>query len=69
MNWWKFLFWNATGGIVWATTVGLAAYYGGRAVADAIQRYGLYAAGVIVVGLVLGWLVLHRVKKRVEDSL
>ncbi|MCW2975907.1 MAG: DedA family protein [Actinomycetia bacterium] len=69
MNWWKFLFWNATGGIVWATTVGLAAYYGGRAVADAIQRYGLYAAGVIVVGLVLGWFVLHRVKKRVEDSL
>jgi membrane protein DedA with SNARE-associated domain len=69
MNWWKFLFWNATGGIVWATTVGLSAYYGGRAVADAIQRYGLYAAGVIVVGLVLGWFVLHRVKKRVEDSL
>jgi membrane protein DedA with SNARE-associated domain len=69
MNWWKFLFWNATGGIVWATTVGLAAYYGGRAVADAIQRYGLYAAGVIVVGLALGWFVLHRVKKRVEDSL
>jgi membrane protein DedA with SNARE-associated domain len=69
MNWWKFLFWNASGGIVWATTVGLAAYYGGRAVADAIQRYGLYAAVVIVVGLVLSWLVLHRVKKRVEDSL
>lgn len=69
MNWWKFLFWNASGGIVWATAVGLAAFYGGKAVADAIQRYGLYAAGVLVVGLVLGGLVARRVKQRVEESL
>jgi membrane protein DedA with SNARE-associated domain len=69
MKWWTFLFWNASGGIVWATTVGLASYYGGRAVADAIQRYGLYAAGVVVVGLVIGWFVLRRVKHRVEDRL
>jgi len=48
---------------------GLAAFYGGKAVADAIQRYGLYAAGVIVVVLVGGWFVLRLVKHRVEDSL
>ena len=29
MEWWRFLFWNASGGIVWATSVGLAAFYGG----------------------------------------
>jgi len=69
MKWWKFLFWNASGGIVWATVVGLAAFYGGKAVGDAIQRYGLYAAGVLVVALVAGWFVLRRVKHRVEDSL
>ena len=69
MNWWRFLFWNASGGVVWATTVGLAAYYGGRAVADAIQRYGLYAAIVLVVALVGGWFVLRVVKHRVEDRL
>jgi membrane protein DedA with SNARE-associated domain len=69
MKWWKFLFWNASGGIVWASAVGLAAFYGGKAVADAIQRYGLYAAGVLAVGLVVGGFVLHRVKDRVEDSL
>jgi membrane protein DedA with SNARE-associated domain len=69
MPWWRFLFWNASGGIVWATTVGLAAFYGGQAVADAIQRYGLYAAGVLVVVFVLGALALRRVKHRVEDSL
>jgi membrane protein DedA with SNARE-associated domain len=69
MPWWRFLFWNASGGIVWATSVGLAAYYGGHAVADGIQKYGLYAAGGIVVLLVAGWFVLHVVKRRVEDRL
>ena len=48
MPWWRFLFWNAAGGIVWATAVGLVAYYGGKAAADAIERYGLFAAGGIV---------------------
>lgn len=69
MPWGRFLFWNAAGGIVWATSVGLAAFYGGKAVADAIQRYGLYAAGVIVVVLVGGWFVLRVLKHRVEDRL
>jgi membrane protein DedA with SNARE-associated domain len=69
MPWWRFFFWNATGGIVWATTVSLVAYYGGRAAADAIARYGLYAAGGIVVALIVGWFVLRHLKHRVEDSL
>ena len=43
MPWWRFLFWNAAGGIAWATAVGLVSYYGGDAAADAIQRYGIYA--------------------------
>src|SRR5438270_1573978 len=38
MDWWKFLFWNAAGGIAWATGVGLLAYYSGQAAADAIHR-------------------------------
>jgi membrane protein DedA with SNARE-associated domain len=69
MPWWRFFFWNASGGIVWATTVSLVSYYGGRAAADAIARYGLYAAGAIVVVVVVGWFVLRHVKHRVEDTL
>lgn len=69
MPWWRFLFWNASGGIVWATAVGLTAFYGGKALADAIGRYGLYAAGGLIVALVVGALVLRRVKHQVEDSL
>jgi membrane protein DedA with SNARE-associated domain len=69
MPWWRCFFWNASGGIIWATTVGLAAYYGGKRVADAIQRYGLYGAVVIVVALIIGWLALRRIKHRVEETL
>src|SRR3954447_20741751 len=59
MKWWRFLFWNAAGGIVWATAVGLIAYYAGQAAASAIQRYGLYAGAAIVVAVVAGWLVVR----------
>jgi membrane protein DedA with SNARE-associated domain len=69
MKWWRFLFWNAAGAVAWATTVGLIAYYGGKAAADAIQRYGVYAAVVIVVALVLGWLFLRYGRGRIERRL
>jgi membrane protein DedA with SNARE-associated domain len=69
MPWWRFLFWNALGGIVWATAFGLAAFYGGKAVADAIARYGLFAAAGVVVLLVLAWIVFHFGKRRLEKSL
>ena len=37
MDWWKFLFWNAAGGIVWATAVALIAYYLGQAAAGGVN--------------------------------
>jgi membrane protein DedA with SNARE-associated domain len=69
MEWWKFLFWNAAGGICWATAVGLVAYYSGHAAADAIQRYGIYAAVGIAVALVIGWFATHTGKKWLEKRL
>jgi membrane protein DedA with SNARE-associated domain len=69
MHWWKFLFWNAAGGIAWATLVSLVAYYGGKAAADAIARYGIYAGVGVAVLVVAGWLVVHLVKKRIESRL
>lgn len=53
MGWPKFLLWNALGGIVWATAIGLLAYYGGKALADAVSRYGLYAGAAAVAAAVL----------------
>jgi membrane protein DedA with SNARE-associated domain len=53
MQWWRFFAYNAAGGILWATSIGLLAYYVGRAAADAVSTYGLYAAVVLaVLGLV-----------------
>lgn len=69
MQWWRFLFWNAAGGICWATLVGLVAYYGGKSAADAIQKYGIYAAGGLAVVLVLGFVVSHYGKRWLERRL
>ena len=69
MEWWRFLFWNAAGGICWAIAVGLVAYYSGHAAADAIQRYGIYAAGGIALALVIGWFATHTGKKWLEKRL
>ena len=69
MHWWKFFFWNATGGIAWAVAVGLVAFYGGRAAADAITRYGVYAAAGVIALLVLAWVAIHFGKQRLERRL
>jgi membrane protein DedA with SNARE-associated domain len=69
MEWWKFLFWNAAGGIAWATLVGLVSYHAGHAAAHAIQRYGLYAAVAIVVLVVLAWIGFRIAARRVEEEL
>lgn len=68
MTWWRFLFWNAAGGIVWATAVGLIAFYAGKAAADALARYGIYAAiggGILIVVAIV---VLHVWRSRVVEE-
>jgi membrane protein DedA with SNARE-associated domain len=69
MPWRKFLFWNAAGGICWATLVGLVSYYAGGAAADAIQRYGIYAAAVVAGAVVIFFLITHFGKKWLADRL
>jgi membrane protein DedA with SNARE-associated domain len=53
-------------GIVWATGVGLLAYYFGKAAADAISRYGLYGAAVAIVLAALVFLGIRHWHKRME---
>ena len=69
MPWRKFLFWNAAGGICWATLVGLVSYYAGGAAADAVQRYGIYAAAVIAGAALVFFLITHFGRKWLEDRL
>ena len=68
MNAWRFFAWNAAGGMCWATLVGLIAYYLGNAAAQAISRYGLYAAGGALAFAALGFLVVRRIERRVVEE-
>jgi membrane protein DedA with SNARE-associated domain len=68
MHWWRFLLWNAAGGICWATGIGLLAYYGGKAAAEAFDRYGLIGAGVIVVLIVAGLVGAHLWRRRMVEE-
>jgi len=68
MSWWRFLAWNAAGGIVWATAVGIVAYYAGRAAADAINRYGLYAGIAVVVLVLLAAGGIHLWRRQMVDE-
>jgi membrane protein DedA with SNARE-associated domain len=62
MRWRSFLFWNACGGICWATGVGLLAYYLGHAAGSAIQTFGLF--GLIAVALAVGGGVVAHMRHR-----
>jgi len=68
MHWWSFLGWNAAGGIVWATLIGLLAYYLGEAVAKLIGPFGLLAAGGVVLLAALGFFIARRLERRVMDE-
>jgi membrane protein DedA with SNARE-associated domain len=68
MTWWRFFFWNAAGGICWAVLVALLAYYAGQAAADAVERYGRYAAAAIVVLLVGGFFVVRFLRRRLLEA-
>jgi membrane protein DedA with SNARE-associated domain len=49
MPWRRFLFWNALGGISWATTIGLLAYLVGRSASGSLGAIGFVGLGVAVV--------------------
>jgi len=68
MHWWRFLVWNALGGVVWATGVGLVAYYLGRATADLVSQYGLIGGGAAVGLAVAIFLGIHFWRRRMEGT-
>jgi membrane protein DedA with SNARE-associated domain len=60
MRWRDFLFWNATGGIVWAAAVGILAYSFGHAAEQAIKTAGLVGLIAAVVVAAAAWLYVRR---------
>jgi membrane protein DedA with SNARE-associated domain len=62
MQWPRFLFWNALGGITWAASIGLGAYFLGKAAAAILGAVGLALLTVIVV-VGLAVLLVRRLRR------
>ena len=67
MHWRSFVIWNALGGIVWATAIGLIAYFLGHSAGNAIEAFGLYGLAAVLLAIVTG-LVMHRRARRRRES-
>jgi membrane protein DedA with SNARE-associated domain len=66
MPYWKFLAWNASGGIAWGATVVLLGYAAGASYAQAEKTFGRDVALVVLaVGIVA--LVVWRLRRRRAD--
>jgi membrane protein DedA with SNARE-associated domain len=66
-----FFFWNALGGVTWALSVGLLAYFAGEAAVHVIERAGLGAAialGAAVLALVVWVQLRERRELRAEEQ-
>jgi membrane-associated protein len=65
MEWRRFLVFNAAGGIAWATTVGLAAYWIGPRALHILRDVGLgaVAAVALALALVAGWRLWARARR------
>jgi membrane-associated protein len=66
MPWPTFLFWNALGGIAWATSIGLVAYFVGQSAEKFIHIAGLGGAAVVILAGVALWFVLRMRRRRAE---
>jgi undecaprenyl-diphosphatase len=67
MPWPVFVFWNALGGIAWATSVGLVAYYLGPSAEHVFKVAGLAGIAVAAVAAVAYFVVSRRRASRLRS--
>jgi membrane protein DedA with SNARE-associated domain len=67
MHWRSFVIWNALGGIIWATAIGIIAYFLGHSAGNAIQAFGIYGLVAALLAIV-SFVVLHRRGSRREKQ-
>ncbi len=68
MPWRSFAIWNALGGIVWATAIGLLAYFLGHSASNAVQAFGIYGLVAVALAVVSGFVAHRRHKRRQQEA-
>jgi membrane protein DedA with SNARE-associated domain len=68
MHWRSFVLWNALGGILWASAIGLIAYFLGHSAGNAIEAFGLFGLAALLIAAVSGFVVhrRHRARNSIE---
>ena len=64
MRWTSFFFWNALGGICWASAIGLLAYLLGHSASKAIEAFGVYGLVAVVLAIVSTFFMHRRHRRR-----
>jgi membrane protein DedA with SNARE-associated domain len=67
-GWGQFLFYNAAGGIVWATVFGLGGYFFGEAIHRLTGPIGLIALAAVILGIAISWWLVRRQEQRMEEK-
>ena len=68
MPWRKFAFWNALGGIAWATSIGLFGYFVGDSAKKVLHQVGVFGIFIVLIGVVAAVLVMRRQSRRFESA-
>jgi membrane protein DedA with SNARE-associated domain len=68
MHWRSFVLWNALGGITWATTIGLIAYFLGHSAGNVIEAFGFFGLAAVLVALGTGFVLHRRHRRRVSAA-
>jgi membrane protein DedA with SNARE-associated domain len=69
MHWRSFAFWNALGGICWATGIGLVAYFIGHAAGNAIGAFGLYGVVALLIAAGSVFVAHRRHQRKMRETL
>lgn len=67
MRWWRFLVFNAAGGIVWATVFGLGGYYLGNGIERLSKPVGIGLVAAAIIAVVAAFFVIRRSEHRLKD--
>jgi membrane protein DedA with SNARE-associated domain len=63
-GWGQFLFYNATGGVIWATIFGLGGFAFGDAFEHVSGPLGKISLALAILGLAAGWWLIHTQEKK-----